>query len=408
MPVYSYVYSIPYFIFLFYLFTLMFLEFRNINEGKDIKLIKWATMIGFMFFLGLRGFIFTDWMVYYPMFDKMPTIWDGLNAFGTDFSDIYGTDESIGRTGTELGFIYYTMIFKSFIPDFQAWIFFSTLIDYILLHFFIKRFSPYYVLAFICFYIFEGLGIEANLMRNIKSILLFLISLKYIEERKPIPYYLLNIAGIFFHSTSIIYLPLYFVLHKVWSKKVLWILFTIGILILLFQVSYIAPILSIVGEKIGGRIGLMIHYYLISDLYSSSFGLFHFGYLERAFTFCLMIGLYDKIVKQSKSNILFLNSFVIYFVIFFYFSEITVIIERLPLLFVFSYWILYPTIFSLIFTKINKALFFCILLFFVSAKFLKSNNNILVKYDNVLLGYDNYELRHERFINHINEIEDKQ
>lgn len=408
MPVYSFSYSIPYFAFLAYLLVLMMIEFRNINSEKSNSLIELLTLLGFAFFLGLRGMIFTDWLVYYPMFDKMPTVWDGLSAFSTDFSDLYGTDETIERTGTEMGFIYYTLLFKSFIPDFHTWVFFSTLLDLAFLHVFIKRYSPYYVLGFICFFVFEGLGIEANLMRNIKSIMLFLVSLKYMEERKPIPFFMLNTLGFFFHSSSILYFPLYFFLHKKWPKKLMWGIFGVGVLLLLLQVKYIAPVLMTAGEVIGGRIGLMIKFYLASDLYNSSFGLFHFGYLERVFTFCLMIGLYDKIISLNKSNVIFLNSLVIYFFIYFFFSEINVIIERMPLLFTYSYWILYPVIFGQINLKRYKVLFLVIFMLFTSAKFLKANNNILVKYDNVLFGTDSFEVRYERFVNHSSEIVDNQ
>jgi hypothetical protein len=386
----------------------MFIEFRNINNKRGNLTVEIMTQVGLAIFIGARGLIFTDWLVYYPMFDKMPTIWDGFSVFGTDFADLYGTDESIERTGTELGFVYYTLIFKSILPNFHAWVFFSSVIDFVLLHIFIKRYSPYYVLGFICFYVFEGLGIEVNLMRNVKAIVFFLVSIKYLEERKPIPYFLLNTLGFFFHSSAILYFPLYFVLHKKWSKKFLWSIFGLGILILLFQIHYLSPILMFIGEKVGGRIGLMIQFYLASDLYSSSFGLLHFGYLERVATFSIMIGLYDRLSEAKKSNVIFLNTLVIYYFAYSFLSEIKVIIERVPLLFVFSYWILYPNLFALVKKRINKALIMCALLLFTTAKFLKSNNNIFVKYDNVLFGIDSYELRNERFINHSSEIVDNE
>lgn len=407
MPVFSYQYSFPYIIFLIYLSFLMFWEFRNINSEKGIKLIEWATILGFLFFFGCRGLIFTDWAVYYPMFDKMPTLWEGQSIFDVNISELYGTDEAIDRTGTEMGFIYYVFFFKSIIPNFYIWVFFCTAIDLLLLHFFIKRYSPYYVLAFLCFYIFDGLGIEANLMRNIKSILIFLLSLRFLEERKLLPYMLLNTLGFLIHSSAIIYFPLYFFLNRKWSKKVLWIIFSVGVVILFFQLKYIAPILLSIGDALGGRIGLMIQFYLASDLYNSSFGLFHFGYLERVFSFVIIMILYEKIIDANKRNIIFINAFVIHFAIYFYLSEITVIIERLPLLFVFSYWILYPTIFKIIESRRNKVLFLVLLIAFSFAKIIKSNNNILVRYDNALFNMESYEQRLEHFINNSDYIEEQ-
>ena len=33
-------------------------------------------IFGFVFFIGLRGYIYTDWINYYKMYDALPTIWD--------------------------------------------------------------------------------------------------------------------------------------------------------------------------------------------------------------------------------------------------------------------------------------------------------------------------------------------
>jgi hypothetical protein len=292
-------------------------------QEKNTNPLRWATITGFLFFFGLRGLLLTDWMVYYPFFEKVPTIWDGglVSAFNMDFADEYTTDVSIERTGMERGFIYFTLLFKSLVPNYYAWIFFNSLIDVCLLDIFIRRYSKYYVLGFIFFFVFEGIVIEVNLIRNIKAILLFLISIKYLQERRILPYMLLNILGFFFHSSAIIYLPLYFFLHKEWSKKVIWSLFVGGILLLLCRVEYLEPVLRTAGDLIGGRISLMVNLYLESDLYSGSYGLFHFGYLERVVSFFLFMLNYDQLKEQNRDNIVFLNSYVIYFVIYFYFQK---------------------------------------------------------------------------------------
>jgi len=410
MPTFSLTYSLPYLIFFLYLIILMFFEFRNINNEKDTKYIQWATIAGFIFFFGLRGYIFTDWLVYNPLFEKIPTFWEGgqIGSLNIDIAENFGTDVSIGKNGIEFGFIYFTMLFKSIIPNYFAWVFFNTIIDILLLNIFIKRYSKYYVLGFICFFVFEGIGIEANLMRNVKAILLFLVSIKYLEERRILPYMSLNFVGFLFHTSAIIFFPLYFFLHKEWPQKIIWGIFIAGIIIFLLQITYLAPVLNFIGNKIGGRISVLIHLYLNSDLYSRSFGLFHFGYLERVFTFCIIMSFQKQLKEQSTHNIIFLNAYVIYFIIYFFFSEIRVVIERVPMLFVFGNWVLYPNLLALIKTNINKTLFLVVFILFSSAKLIKSNSNVLAKYDNLLFGIDNYEIRDERVINNGNEIQGNQ
>jgi len=408
MPLFSITYSFPYLAFLIYLLALMFIEFRFIINDKDITRIRWATIAGYLFFFGLRGLILTDWTVYYPLFDKMPTIWDGglISAFNMEFTDEFTTDVTQGQAGMEMGFVYFTLLFKSIIPNYFAWMFFNVLIDVLLLNTFIKRYSKYYVLAFIIFFVFEGLSIEINLVRNIKAILLFLVSIKYIEERRIVPFFLLNGLGLLFHTSAIAFFPLYFFLHKTWSKKLIWSFFAGGVLILLLGVTYLAPILSFFGEIIGGRTSLLIELYLKSDLYSGAFGLFHFGYLERVFTFCIMMSFYDKLKAQNEHNVIFLNAYVIYFIIYFYFSEIRVIVERLPLLFVFANWILYPNLFYLIKSRLNKVVFLCIFVLYSFVKITNANQNILAKYDNLLFGIENHEQRLDTLTNNYDKIVD--
>src|SRR5659263_104043 len=99
MPVFSYGYSAPYLLFLLYLVVLMFFEFRRLNFEKDINYVRWGVIGGFLIFFGFRGFVYTDWMVYYPMFEKLPTIWDGgiLNVLDPEISQCFVTDASTGK-----------------------------------------------------------------------------------------------------------------------------------------------------------------------------------------------------------------------------------------------------------------------------------------------------------------------
>ena len=383
-----------------YLVILVFLEFRYIKFEKDTKYLRWATMGGMILFLGLRGFIFSDWVMYYPTFEKIPTIWEGglKSALNIDFTEQFITDVSVGKSGMEMGFIYFTVILKSICPNYFAWIFINTVIDFILLDIFFRRYSKYYVFGFLIFFVFEGLPLECNLMRNVKAILLFLISLKYLEERRILPYVALNLLGVAFHSSAIIFIPLYFVLHKEWSKWLLWSIFVIGNMIFLFHIKYLAPIMLSLADLIGGRLNVQIKLYFASDLYNQPYGL-SLGYIERIVTFLAVVILQNKLIKQNKHNCMFINAYVLYFFSFFFFSEIMVAVGRLSTLFVFSYWILYPEILRFIKQVANKIIVVSVMIVYCALKLVIMNSNILSKYDNLLFGIENYEERHYIFEN---------
>jgi len=396
MPVVSFTYSIPYLVFTGYLIILMFLEFRDKKYNKDTQYTRWAAIIGFIFFFGLRGFPYTDWQVYYKLFEKLPTIWQegSFSVMMEDLSDSFYTDVNRGNSGIEMGFIFFTVLLKSIIPDYFVWIFVNTIIDVILLDLFLRRYSSYYVFSLILFMAFGGCLIEMNLMRNVKAILLFLISIKYMEQHRIVPYMLLNILGSFFHTSSLIFLPLYFFLNKVWPKWLLWSIFGVGMIIIIMQIGFLKPLLQITADLVEGRLGVLIKLYLASDLYSQSYNL-GLSFFERSITFILLVLFQNKLIERHPRNVIFINAFVLYFIIFFYFTEVMVAVERLTLLFVFSYWILYPELLAIINKVFQKWIFITGLVLYSCLKIVSMNSNIFSKYDNLLFGIDNFEARQQ-------------
>lgn len=405
MPVTSITYSFPYLILFFYLTVLAFIEFRLLKFGKDIKYVRYAAIFAFVFFFGLRGFVFSDWEIYYHLFDKIPSIWDGglSSVLSQDFTEDFATDVSYGKTGYEMGFIYFTVLFKSIIPDYFAFVFFNTLIEIILLDIFIRRYSPYYVFSIILFIAFGGLLIECNLMRNIKSMLLFFLSLKYLQERKIVPYMLLNGLGLLFHSSAIVFFPLYFFFHKEFPKWLMWAIFVVGIFLTMLHVVYLKPLMLGFSEIIGGRLGVQIKLYFASDLYSQAYGI-SIGYIERVITYLLIIFFKDKLVERNKYNILFINAYILYFIVFFYFSEVMVAVERLSLIFVFAYWILYPELLALVKDTVNKFIVFFAIIAFAGMKIVTATTNVFAKYDNLLFGIESMEERSMRVYNDLDNL----
>lgn len=394
MPIYSFSYTVPYFALLLYFMVLVFFEFRSLKYDKDTRYVRWATMAGFLLFFGLRGFVYTDWLIYYNTFNGLPTFWSGDmgSVLSTDFTQEFATDVSMDQAGMELGFIYSTVLFKSIIPNYFAWVFFNVLVDLLILNLFVKRYSSYYVLSFVLFLIFGGLAIEMNLMRNVKALMLFFISLKYLEERRPIQYLLLNLIGLSFHVSAILFFPMYFFLHKEWPKWLPWSIFIVGNVIFLLQIHYIQPIVLSVTDLIGGRLAVKAKLYFESDLYSQSIG-FGLGYFERVGTFLLVMIMQRRLVESKPSNILFINAYICFFFVYFFFAEIMIAIERLALLFSFSYWILYPALYGEIQKVRVKLVAVALFVMYSLIIIYKDNNSIIARYDNVIVGIESYEDR---------------
>jgi hypothetical protein len=266
-----------------------------------------------------------------------------------------------------------------------------------ILHTCFKRYIPnYYVFGFIVFFVLGGCIIEINLLRNIKAILLFMLSLRYLQERKIVPYLLLNLIGVSFHLSAIVYFPLYFFLHKEFSKSFLWTIFIVGNIIFLFQISYIQPIFTFFADLIGPQAATKVQFYFNSSLYNRPYGM-SIGYFERVITYILLVLFYTKLRDRARHNIMLINVFVLYFICFFYFAETRIVNGRMSYLFIFAYWLLYPQLYSVMQKKSNKMLF--MILFFCASigKVAIQNNNFLHEYDNLIFGIKSCEVRKKNF-----------
>lgn len=384
MQIISLKYSIPYLILITYFILLVFTEFLIERQTYFVRsnrlFIRTASFIGLLFFFGFRGFIGWDWYLYYPAFNKVHTI--------TNF------DPSIFKeTHFDHGFIYYMSFLKTIWNNFHFFIFVNTLIDLFILDLLIQRYSKSnYAFVFLLFIVMGGFYMETDILRSTKSLMLFLLSLKYLYDRKPIPYFLLNFIGCTFHLSAIVYLPMYFLLHKKIPKLIVIIIFLVGFIIFFFQLAYLRPFLIWISTIMGEKYLNLLNKYLNISLYSTSYG-FTIGLIERIITVCLIIIYYDKILKESNINKMFINSYLVYFIFFFYFAEIKIIPFRVGGLFVFSYWFLYPKIIKVMENINNKIIVLSVFSIYGLIKIGDITNTILCRYVNVLFANDSFESR---------------
>jgi hypothetical protein len=379
----SYKYAIPYLIFFGYLLVLLMVEHHKVSRQQSTKDVRVLTVAGFLFFFGLRGFVCTDWYSYYPYFEQLNTLWSG-GLWQPSPDDAYRYN---------VGFKLYSVLIKSIYPSYFFWVFVSTAIDVALLHTIFKRYvARYYVLAFMLFFVFHGEVMEVNLMRNIKSILIFMLSLKYLQERRMLPYMLLNAVGISFHISAVAYLPLYFVLHREFSRQLFWVIFIVGNILFLAQVQYMKALIMFVRSIVDVDFLGSVSFYLTKQQYGISI-----GYVERVMTFALTMWLLPKLKRQSSSSALFINMYMLYIVSFFYFGESSIVSLRMSYLFIGAYWILFPNMLPLLQIRGNRQLLVLLIAAYTGVKTLLLHVGPEMKYDNVAFGIEAYESRKATF-----------
>ncbi len=370
-------YAIPYLFFLLFLSLLVcwefFLKKNNITNITEIRIVTW---IGFLLFFGFRGFVNTDCLSYYPFFQNLKTIWDGIPY-----------EQILSGYDWEPGFITTVYLFKSIIPNYHVWIVIWLIIVLSALDFLFLRCVKYYSLAFLLFFVFGGYGIITNLMRASIALCIFLFSIPYLVAGKWKRFICLNVFGCLFHISSLVYILSYPILRKRIPIPILISIFVIvlGCNIAGIDFSNVFNFFAQISSF--ERVTLLVDRY--SDTEANS--LFSIGNLERFGTYMLVCLFYDKIANETKSNKVFLNAYIIYFVCFYAFFKIGDVAQRLSGLFIFSYWILYNKIYQYLMLKSRKTFLFFILILYSILKTVSGMSMPCHQYKNILWENEAFE-----------------
>lgn len=317
--------------------------------------------------LGTRNFVGTDWYFYYPHFMEGKIVYEvGYNLYAKFIGGIYKN------------FTFYQCI--------------NVLVDFSILYIVIKRYSKYKLLALALFFSIHGLVMEVDLLRNFKSILLFILSIKYIEEEKPLQFLMFNTLGVLFHSSAIIFFPMYFILKRKYTNKVILFVFFLGIGYYLTNQSFFIELIEFIGNKIGGGIGeKLVKYFQIIPKIDRGINLF---FIERVILFLI-------IYKYEGNNIL-KNSMYIYIFLFLFFSEFSIVFLRIAIMFSYSLWFCLARVFENEIEKKEKIfLILCVLgiSIFRADNFLNySGSQINYKYRNVFFNSKTYLEREKELI----------
>ncbi len=362
------------YILLIFVFCILAFIFENTEDNTLKKRIRYSSVAIFVFFFGLRGFILSDWINYYEYF------------YNCDFSYLWEWYNTQGVA--EPGFSLLCLIVKSIWCNYHFFVFVCCIIDTaLLLRFFDKRTDniPLALTIYICF---EGLLISTNFMRNSIAILLFLNAIDYIENRDAKKYFLIIAIAVTFHVSALLYVPLYFFLHRKCNKWIYLTVFIVCNIVFIGKISLVSTALGILG--VDESLSMKIRAY--TEIYDKSTKI-SIGYLERLFTGILIFCYYNKLSDVRKENILFINAVMAYFMSFFLLSEFEVLSKRICALFAFSYWILWIDLLKCFAIENNKKLFATFIGCYCILKIGSSTMLPDFKYENLLFGIQSYQER---------------
>lgn len=370
------IYTIPYLLLLVFFAVTAFI-YAKVEGEKTKRNINIGVVSVFFFFFAFRGYLYTDWQSYMEFLDRVK--WDDVFEWNP-----------LDSLSLEPGFAFLTLVCKSIYNNYSFLVVVCISIDTLLFLRFLKRRKiENLALIFMLFITFEGLTIMFNLLRNAISIFIFLNALEYIEKRKPLPYFFLCVLASSFHVSSIMFLPLYFFLHKKLNK---WLFLCVALLCMVFFLSRLSLVSMIV--KAAGLDGLMggkVDAY--TDHLSSArvFSITHF--LENYGLVALVFLYYDEITEKFPNHVIVINCLLLFLIMYFVLAEFKTLSSRLATLFIFSYWVLWVDVTRILHVYSNKAILSGTLFLYCAYILVKNVNVPCQEYDNILFGAKSYQER---------------
>lgn len=334
-------------------------------------------------FFALRGYVGDDWVGYHPTYDQgewADIHFDIWNRYGWRYEPGYTTLVILCKTiaGPD-GFLFFQAI--------------GTLIQLSLLFRFFRIYSQNLPLSLYTFLAMGGFLMLINAMRNTIAICIFINAIPYLLDRKPWQYFLLCLLAMSFHTSSVFFFPLYFVMHRHFPRWFYLALFVAGNCIVLFHIPVLSVGMRFVAGLIGGRIDFMVNAYLGDANMASKTFVISIGYLERLMTGTLVYLFYDRLIAMRRHNVIFVNAFMLFFFFYFFFSEVFEVGRRLSDLFIFCYWILWYDFFHCFKLRSNKILYAAFIGIYCSIKVFGLTGYPNTRYENVLFDHTNYEVR---------------
>lgn len=339
--------SIPYFCFMAILVMLVFVEFNLQNHNHRTKYIFIFSLTLFTLFVGLKGWTGMDVMMYFENFRDAPTL-------GEFFLGRYSKE---WYSDFEFGYNFFVMTAKTLGMSFWQFQFVYVLIDAIILYYFFKRETNYCVLTLLVYFIWWGWVFHAEQLRNANSVLLFMMSLKYVRNKQVFSYVLLNLLGMTFHTTSLFYIIAYPLLRITLTKNQLLWIFTVVMVVFIFRIKFINIFLSGLYTYGGQHIASKIQKYYVNIVYADSYYNFGMRKIITCFAYIMFFFLpnYFKVGKNIDNVIK--NVFVIYFILVFSLCEIRVLQDRASSLFCIGLIMIFIQYYAELKLKLHKQIY---------------------------------------------------
>ena len=276
-------------IYLAWFFASVILCMLTLRSGRRTQVVAMSLfMIALGAFVGLGDMLGGyDRYIYAELFDSMAN--DnrmGINPWTTFAFEFYGTEFGYGTWEALMSYV---------TANRYIFIFATTMVIYILLIQSLRQYvdnAPFAVVMFMGLWFF----FTFTYLRQVMACTVCWFAVKYIIERKLVPFLIVWFIGYSLHNSALIFLPAYFIpIRKFPIKWVIWVM--VGAL-LIGLTPFPQALFDAYGDVNDERIGV--------EQYARDAG-FRWAYLIEAVFFLFVILTNYKQIALQKKNIVMLN-----------------------------------------------------------------------------------------------------
>ena len=363
-------YSAPYILLLVILGISSFF-YEKAKDKENKLLITLFAIFAFYIFFAFRGYVYSDWTSYSEAFKNV------------EWEDILNiTNKKRNAVIHEPGFTALMCVCSLVTREYAFLVIVITTIDLVLFLRFLKRWNVSNIsFALMLFFTFEGVILMFDTLRNQLAIFIFINALEYIYKKKPLKYFFICFLALCFHSSALVYFPLYFFLDKKLNKWVFLGLILGFFLFYISQISIVLTFLSILGGE--GVLGEKAEFY--TEFFTASRAISPTGTIEK-FVLTTLLFLYYGKLTQDKTNVILINSLILCYFFYYMFGEFKTLSNRLAILFEYPYWILWIRLMAQFEIQNNRRLLGGFIFLYCLYATTFSYNMPIQEYDNLLFG----------------------
>lgn len=275
--------------FVYFLVFIVALLYYLVGSHQSKKLLI-LFMSYIAIFIGLGDMIGGyDRYIYGAIFD------DIVNQMIGGYTDIEIFNNSPYR-GTEFGYVVWNIIVAHISSNRYMFIFLTTIVMYVL---YIKSFLEYFEKYPILCILFLGLFFYFTItyMRQCFSVAVAWQGIKYIWERKPLPFFLITLIAFSIHNSALIFFVFYFVPLKKYTRQQI-----IVFMVLCFLLGWtpLAQFLIVSSDEYTGS---------VSRNYANEMHGYNMMYLLEVLLFLFILLRYYHLLPSDRKTLVFLNLF---------------------------------------------------------------------------------------------------